>query len=120
MWIVYNIPILAFGIKHLRQQGRKGKRNLSFDKRKLPLISILVPVKNEEKVIGRLLEALMRLDYPQEKKEIVIVEDGSTDKTVEICRRYIQQYPKQMKLVHKPTSNGKPSALNCGLRACYR
>lgn len=116
VWIIYNIPILAFGIKHLRQQGRKGKKSSSLSKTKLPLVSILVPVKNEEKVIGRLLEALMRLDYPQEKKEIVIVEDGSTDETVEICRRYIRQYPKQMKLVHQTTSNGKPSALNCGLR----
>src|SRR3989449_10969150 len=42
-----------------------------------PNVSVLVPVKNEEKVVGRLLDALVRLDYPKENLEVVVVEDES-------------------------------------------
>jgi cellulose synthase/poly-beta-1,6-N-acetylglucosamine synthase-like glycosyltransferase len=114
VWIVYNIPIFAFGVRQLRS-GRKRRFSL-LSRRRLPMVSIIVPAKDEEKVIGRLLEALLRLDYPPEKKEIVIVEDGSVDKTVAICKEYVRRYPDKIKLVHKPSSNGKPSALNYGLR----
>jgi cellulose synthase/poly-beta-1,6-N-acetylglucosamine synthase-like glycosyltransferase len=115
-WVLYNIPILAAGLRGLRRLSRNGKRFSSVGEKKLPIISIIVPVKEEEKVVGRLLDALLRLDYPPEKREIVIVEDGSEDKTVEICREYVRMYPKQIKLLHQPASNGKPSALNWGLR----
>jgi cellulose synthase/poly-beta-1,6-N-acetylglucosamine synthase-like glycosyltransferase len=80
------------------------------------MVSIIVPVRDEERVIGRLLEALLRLDYPLEKREILIVEDGSVDKTVEICREYAGRYPDQVRLLHQSTSNGKPSALNYALK----
>jgi len=80
------------------------------------MVSIIVPVRDEEKVVGRLLEALQRLDYPPERKEIVIVEDGSVDETVEICNEYAGRCRGQIKLVRQLKSDGKPSALNCGLK----
>jgi len=76
-WSFYNVPILTAGVRHLRGSGRKSKKK-GFEKRNLPTCSIVVPVKNEERVIGRLLDALSDLNYPENKKEIVIVEDGST------------------------------------------
>jgi cellulose synthase/poly-beta-1,6-N-acetylglucosamine synthase-like glycosyltransferase len=86
------------------------------NKRKLPIFSIIIPAKNEEKVIGRLLKTLLKLNYPQEKTEIIIVEDGSRDKTLEICKKYAKQYPNRVKLFQQLESNGKPSALNFGLK----
>jgi cellulose synthase/poly-beta-1,6-N-acetylglucosamine synthase-like glycosyltransferase len=85
-------------------------------KANLPLVSVIVPVKDEEGVIGRLLDALLRLDYPRERNEIIIVEDGSKDKTLEICQKYVDHYPSYVKLFHRETSNGKPSALNYALK----
>jgi len=116
IWILYNIPILAVGVRHLRRSGRRGRKTLPLREEKLPTVSIIVPVKDEERVVGRLLEALLRPNYPPEKREIIVVEDGSVDKTVEICREYARQYPGQIKLLHQSTSNGKPSALNSGLK----
>ena len=78
--------------------------------------SIIVPVKNEEKVIGRLLDALLRLRYPKDKMEIIIVEDGSTDRTPDICKIYAEKNSGLIKVLHKPISNGKPSALNYGIK----
>lgn len=84
--------------------------------KKLPLVSIIVPVKNEEMVVDRLLRALTRMDYPAEKWEVVIVEDGSVDVTAEICREYVREYPNQIRLIHQLSSRGKPAALNYALK----
>ncbi|MEM2953891.1 MAG: glycosyltransferase family 2 protein [Candidatus Bathyarchaeia archaeon] len=116
IWTFYQIPILAMGVRHLRRSSKKGKEESSMDVEELPMVSILVPVKDEEKVVDRLLKALLRLDYPSEKMEIIIVEGNSTDNTVGICQEYARRYPSQVRLLHKSVSNGKPFALNYALK----
>ncbi|MBU3907525.1 MAG: glycosyltransferase [Nanoarchaeota archaeon] len=54
----------------------------------LPTISIVMPVFNEEKKIEACLKSIREQDYPQEKIEIVFVDDDSTDKSVETARKY--------------------------------
>ena len=114
VWSFYNLPILAAGIRNLRK-SRKRNSPRSFVKEKLPKFSIVVAVKNERSVIGRLLEALSRLNYPADKKEIIIVEDGSSDGTLDICTKYAREQNLAVKIVHKQISDGKSSALNCGI-----
>jgi len=116
VWMLYNIPILAVGVRQLRRSKGKAEKKSRHSGKSQPKISVIIPVKNEEKVVGRLLKALMRIDYPPEKKEIIIVEDGSADRTVEICSEYAQHYPSQVKLLRKENSDGKPSALNYALQ----
>ena len=113
VWVIYNLPILAVGIKNLRTT----KKKLVADevKQALPFYSIIVPAKNEEKTIGRLLESLTHLYYPHDKLEVIVVEDGSNDKTLEICQKYANQYS-YIQVVQKIESNGKPSALNFGIK----
>jgi cellulose synthase/poly-beta-1,6-N-acetylglucosamine synthase-like glycosyltransferase len=113
-WSLYNLPILATGVKYLRNSKKKIEKKC-LKETNLPTFSIVVPVKNEEKVIGRLLNALLKLDYPIDKKEIIIVEDGSTDRTLDICMEYAKEDHVNMKILHRPFSNGKPSALNHGI-----
>ncbi|MGC9346151.1 MAG: glycosyltransferase, partial [Candidatus Bathyarchaeales archaeon] len=109
------MPILTAGVKYWRRSGRKSERK-RLRKRNLPTFSIVVPVKNEEKVIGRLLDALLKVSYPADKKEVIVVEDGSTDGTLDICMEYAEEYPLNVKVLHRPFSNGKPSALNYGIK----
>src|SRR4030042_1694869 len=113
LWGLYNMPILATGIQDFRKSRQKPQKKTLADTL-LPTFSIVVPVKNEEKVIGRLLAALSKLNYPVDKKEIVIVEDGSTDQTFDICTKYAKECA-GVKILHRTFSNGKPSALNVGL-----
>lgn len=54
----------------------------------LPNVSILIAVRNEEKDLPRLLESLNRLDYPNEKLEILIADDQSEDTTPELLRAW--------------------------------
>ncbi|MFX0206350.1 MAG: glycosyltransferase, partial [Candidatus Hodarchaeota archaeon] len=51
-----------------------------------PLVSIIIPAFNEEAVIGRLLKSISTQSYS--RLEVLIVDDGSTDKTVKIARKY--------------------------------
>jgi cellulose synthase/poly-beta-1,6-N-acetylglucosamine synthase-like glycosyltransferase len=113
LWSLYNVPILATGIKDYCKKRQKTQKNRLFHE-SLPTFSIVVPVKNEEKVIGRLLTALSRLTYPADKQEIIIIEDGSTDATPQICMNYAKGHP-NVKILQRGFSNGKPSALNYGL-----
>lgn len=53
-----------------------------------PLISVIVPVRNGERTIDKLIEALLAQDYPQDKTEIIIVDNDSKDQTVEIIKKY--------------------------------
>jgi len=110
VWTIYNIPIVVAGVRNLRSSKRKMKSSNGGQK-SLPTMSIIVPVKDEENVVGRLLKALAKADYPADKKEIVIVEDGSADGTADICSKFAGMYPSQVKLLRRSVSDGKPSAL---------
>lgn len=115
VWVVYNAPILLVSIrKQAKERWRKKQAPPIHGK--LPFVSIIVPAKDEEKVIRRLLDALMTTNYPSEKMEIVLVEGGSTDCTREICEEYARRYPQQIRHVQQPVSTGKPSALNLGFQ----
>jgi len=104
------------GVKHLLRTRRKERAATEVIGERSPTFSIIVPVKDEERVVERLLNGLLKLDYPPEKREIIVVEDGSLDKTVEICREYSKCYLGQVRLVRRSVSNGKPSALNHALK----
>jgi cellulose synthase/poly-beta-1,6-N-acetylglucosamine synthase-like glycosyltransferase len=77
----------------------------------VPSVSIIVPVKNEEKVVARLLDALAGLNYPSGKKEVIVVNDASTDRTGEICLQYSSTHP-EIKVLKRSTSTTKAGALN--------
>jgi cellulose synthase/poly-beta-1,6-N-acetylglucosamine synthase-like glycosyltransferase len=113
VWGLYNVPILASGVKDFRKKHQKAPKK-RVPEELLPSFSIIVPVKNEERVMDRLLNSLSALNYSQNKTEVIIVEDGSTDKTNDICVEYAKEHA-NVKILHKPLSDGKPSALNYGL-----
>jgi len=53
----------------------------------LPIISFIIPSKNEEKNIIRCLESISNIDYPRDKIEIIVVDNGSTDKTISLAEK---------------------------------
>lgn len=82
-----------------------------------PFVSIIVPTFNEETVIKNRIDNLLTLNYPQEKYEIIIVDSGSKDKTVEIVQDKIASYPNScpaIRLLKEEQRNGKASAINFG------
>lgn len=53
-----------------------------------PAISIVIPVLNEEKVLGRCLESLVKQGFPSAFFEVIVVDNGSTDRTLAIARQF--------------------------------
>lgn len=58
------------------------------NKKNLPIITVILPTFNEEKIIERCLKSIRGQNYPQEKIEILVIDDYSTDKTVKIAKKF--------------------------------
>jgi cellulose synthase/poly-beta-1,6-N-acetylglucosamine synthase-like glycosyltransferase len=111
-YFAYATPIIVLGVWRYKKRGFGDEPGEDWDP---PNVSVLVPVKNEEKVVGRLLETLVRLDYPKENLEVIVVEDESGDRTLEICRGFSEKYS-WIKVFHRDSSLGKGDALNYAFR----
>lgn len=76
----------------------------------LPSVTVVVPVRNCEKTIGKALDALVNLDYPRDKLEVVVVDGISVDGTKEI----VERYPVRMRT---QSAEGLNQARNNGLES---
>jgi len=118
LWIFYNMPAFVIGFRQwVRNKKSRDENTEGVDPPNdyQPKVSIIVPVKNEENVIERLLHALESLDYPH--KEVILIEDGSIDNTPKICEKWAKTHPSWIKYLHENASNGKPSAINTAAEA---
>jgi cellulose synthase/poly-beta-1,6-N-acetylglucosamine synthase-like glycosyltransferase len=79
-----------------------------------PRVSVLVPAYNEAETIDAALSGLLSLDYPD--LEVVVVDDGSTDATWRLAKRFEGEQPGRIVRVVKKANGGKWSALNLALR----
>jgi len=77
--------------------------------------SVIIPAYNEERAIAKTIGSVLNLDYPKEKLEIIIIDDGSCDKTADIVENF-KKRDKRIKLIRQDNA-GKGSALNNGLRS---
>ena len=82
VWTLYNLPILLRGMRE--PASNTSTTSLEPQRGYLPKFSIIVAAKDEEKVLGRLLSRLVELDYPKDRYEVLVVEDGSSDGTARI------------------------------------
>jgi hyaluronan synthase len=83
-----------------------------------PACAVIVPAYNEGEAVARTIHALMALDYPPEKLEIVVINDGSTDDTWQNMTQAAAQYePGRVRLVDLGSNQGKRAAMAAGIRA---
>jgi glycosyltransferase involved in cell wall biosynthesis len=101
-------PLALAALASLR--GAYPRRRFEGDE--LPSVSLVISAYNEEEVLERKLENALALDYPKGKLEVVVVSDGSTDRTNEIARRFADRGV----VLHEHIPNrGKNLALNDSL-----
>jgi len=75
----------------------------------LPLVTIVLPVYNEEAQIGGAIDALLAQDYPRDRRQILVISDCSTDRTDELVREYEVH---GVELCRMETRRGKTAAEN--------
>jgi cellulose synthase/poly-beta-1,6-N-acetylglucosamine synthase-like glycosyltransferase len=83
-----------------------------------PMITVLIPAHDEEKVIGRLLQRMTELTYPKEKLQIIMIDDASADTTGTIAEKYSNTH-NYFTVLHRNKeegARGKAAALNAGLK----
>ncbi|WP_341350162.1 glycosyltransferase family 2 protein [Clostridium lundense] len=95
-------------------------KEININKGQYPRVSILVPAHNEEKVIGRTVISLLRLNYPKDSMEIIVINDNSSDNSCEILKEIENKYKEyNIKIINTDKNNGgkgKGNALNIGLK----
>ncbi|HXF05904.1 MAG TPA: glycosyltransferase family 2 protein [Blastocatellia bacterium] len=102
VYIGYPLLVAAIAAIHPRDVRRKAIT---------PSLSVIIAAHNEEKVIGAKLENTLSMDYPSDRLEIIVVSDGSTDRTESI----VCQYEKQGVHLLSLARCGKVQALNQGV-----
>lgn len=79
------------------------------------MLSVICPIYNEEKYIGKCIESILKQDYPKDDLEVLFVDGMSTDRTREIVEEYVISYP-YIRLIDNP-KRIVPPAMNIGIRA---
>lgn len=79
---------------------------------KLPLISIIMPVYNRERILTETLNELLDMEFTD--YELLLINDASTDRSAEICESYASNYP-NIRVIHQLTNGGPGLARNKGM-----
>ena len=83
---------------------------------KKPLVSVLVAAYNQERFIGRCLRSLLHQSIPHDDYEIIVVNDGSTDKTAYALELFCDPKYSTVKVITNETNLGLPASLNRAIR----
>ncbi len=105
-FVLFGFLIFLFSI-FIVSLIKKDQKKSGFE----PAVTVVIPVYNEEDHIAATLDSILAEDYPKDKIEVIVVDDGSKDKTVEIVKKY-----KAVRLI-KQDHKGKVHALNTGAKA---
>src|SRR5437879_3729086 len=108
---VYHTILILLGLRMTRGGPKPFDKGSLRNPVDLPSVSIVIPARDEEIVIEGALRCADRLQYPNELKEVLLVEDGSRDATPTIGQRMAAILPNLRCLAGGP-SKGKPPALN--------
>lgn len=89
--------------------------NTTQNETSIPHLSIVIPAYNEESRIVESLEGIASyLSGQPYTYEVLVVDDGSTDRTLEICQAFASMHP-WLKILHQPVNHGKGFAVRTGV-----
>lgn len=111
------ILMIVYAVRHLlfaynRTFGRQKLYYNDVYSSRMPKISVLIPMHNEEQVLHFVLDSLLECDYDRDRLEIIPINDNSTDRTKELLEEYHAKY-EFIRPLHRDCPNrGKPAGLN--------
>jgi cellulose synthase/poly-beta-1,6-N-acetylglucosamine synthase-like glycosyltransferase len=108
--LIYTIRHYIFTLNRLF--GRQRHPYVDVREAAWPSVTVAIPAHNEEKVITHILSALMVADYPEDRLEIVVVNDRSTDRTQELIDDFAALHPGRLSTYKRTEGRtGKAAAL---------
>jgi cellulose synthase/poly-beta-1,6-N-acetylglucosamine synthase-like glycosyltransferase len=109
-WICVSLIVYVYlGYPLLLGFGLFGKKRPTHREEILPSVSVVIPAHNEERVIRSKIQNVLSQDYPPEKMQILVGNDGSTDATAQIVSEFI---PRGVQLVNATRAGGKSNIQN--------
>ena len=78
------------------------------------VVSVIVPMRNEENYIEKCLQSILSQDFPLDKLEVIVVDGLSKDKSQEIVNYYVEKYPNTVRLIENVNKTA-PYAMNIGI-----
>lgn len=91
------------------------KLNYGDEERYEPTVAFIIPCKNEEHDIANTIVKCLQVDYPQENVEVIVVNDGSTDGTLNVLKSLKKTYP-NLRVFDWPENQGKRWAMAVGFQ----
>jgi len=79
-------------------------------------LSVIIPVYNQGKIISKTLNSLIKQNIPKNKYEIIIIDDGSTDGTLEVLKSFKKKIKNKTFVLKTINKHGKGAARNLGIR----
>ena len=76
-----------------------------------PPLTVIIPAYNEGRMVEKAVQSVMAADYPRDRLEVFVVDDGSRDDTWYYIKRAAKAYPQQVTAVRFPENRGKREAL---------
>jgi hyaluronan synthase len=76
-----------------------------------PPLTVIIPAYNEGRMVEKAVQSVMAADYPRDRLEVFVVDDGSRDDTWYYIKRVAKAYPQQVTAVRFPENRGKREAL---------
>lgn len=110
LMVIYAVRHFIFSYNRLF-----GKQRLYYNdiySTRMPSISVLIPMHNEEQVLDFVLQALLECEYDRDRMEIIPINDNSTDRTKELLDVYHEKYEFIRPLHRNCPDRGKPAGLN--------
>ncbi len=80
---LFAVTFYILGVWAIRKQEHP-----KFSEKNAPSVSLIIPAWNEAKGIANTIESALKIDYPKNKFEIIVVDDGSTDDTYKIASKF--------------------------------
>src|SRR3989338_5489127 len=114
VWFLSTYFIIVFLLTLLKNKGNLYKSPKFGKNDELPKASIVISAYNEEKKIAESIESLKGIDYPKELYEVIIVNDGSKDKTRDVAIKYADG--KNIIFIDNVENKGKAACLNQGIK----
>jgi cellulose synthase/poly-beta-1,6-N-acetylglucosamine synthase-like glycosyltransferase len=90
----------------------KKEKHPEFPEKKPPFVSIIIPMWNEAKGIAGTIKSALEIDYPKNKLEIIVIDDGSTDESYKIASKLKS---KRVRVFKHLKNKGKGAAMNTGI-----
>ena len=104
---------MFFLITFLENKKKIVVRNGPTNLKEYPEVTVIVPCWNEESTIHKTVVSLLELNYPKDKLQIFLIDDGSTDSTFDIAKE-IHRKDKNLKIIRHRGNFGKSIALQTG------